>query len=277
VAAGSELSSAAAGLRQLEALTAARVAEAQAHARAARAAAVQADKEIERAEQLLAAQLTSLSEVERLRADADRQRAEAEAADRMVDRLRSEAGAERQERLVELAALEGAVLRLRTEIESAAEEVGARSAQADRFTVRAPFAGRVGEVAVRRSGAVVAVGEALATLVPDLDVQAVAFFRPVEALGRIRPGQPAELRLEAFPWTEYGSIAARVVAVEEATLEERVRVELVLVEGGRFDGPRDHGMRATALIETERRSPLHLLVRGLSRPWGSPAAASPGG
>ena len=33
---------------------------------------------------------------------------------------------------------------------------------------------------------------------------------PVAVVGRIRPGQPARLRLEGFPWTQYGTVAATV-------------------------------------------------------------------
>jgi multidrug resistance efflux pump len=275
-AAYDERASALAALRQLDALTASRVAEARARAEGARATAEQARSELEGSERLLESQLTSRAAVERLRAETRLRAAEAEAAERAVDRLRSEAEAERQERRTELAALEGTLSRLRAEIGSALEETAARAAEADRLTVRAPFSGRLGDVAVRRIGSVVETGQALAILVPEVEVQVVAFFPPAEALGRIRPGQAAEIRLDAFPWMEYGSLPARVAAVEEATGGDRVRVDLVLLADGRFVGPREHGLRATALVEIERRSPLGLLVRGLGRPWVASAAAADG-
>jgi multidrug resistance efflux pump len=273
-ATGEERESLLAQLRQTEDVASARLAEAAARAGASRAAADSAVREAERFERLLADGLSSVSEVDRLRAEAARHSAEAEAAARALDRLRAEAAAERHELRNDLANLGVALSRLTAELGSVVEQGVVRTAEAERYVVRAPFAGRVGDVAVRQRGVVVGVGEALATLVPEDELRAVAYFAPGEALGRVRPGQPAELRLEAFPWTEYGSLAARVVAVEEATVEEQVRVDLELVDGSRFPAPLTHGLRASALVEVERRSPLHLLVRGLGR-LASPSASPP--
>lgn len=40
-----------------------------------------------------------------------------------------------------------------------------------------------------------------------------AEFAPSSALGRVRPGQRARVRLAGFPWTEYGTISASVASV----------------------------------------------------------------
>lgn len=254
-------------------LAAARGDEARSRAEAAAAVADLADREAERAERLAAEDLVPQRELERLRTESSARRAEAAAAGRSLARLAAEASVERQEILADLAALDGRLARLRGQIGGAAQALGGRSAEVERLTVRAPWAGRVEGMRVRAAGAVVGAGEVLAVLVPEARMGAVAWFAPGEAIGRIEPGQRAELRLDAFPWTEHGALPARVLSVEEESGGERVRVGLALDHA---DTPgRRHGLRATAVIEVGRRTPARLLLARLGRlgpPRGRPAA-----
>ena len=48
-------------------------------------------------------------------------------------------------------------------------------------------------------------GDHLATVIPSADLKVVAGFPPSDALARVRQGQPAQMRLDGFPWTEFGS------------------------------------------------------------------------
>ena len=66
--------------------------------------------------------------------------------------------------------------------------------------VRAPVSGKIGEVTDVRVGSVVAAGAKLCAIVPTGSPRAVAQFSPV-VVGRLKPGQPARLRLAGFPWT----------------------------------------------------------------------------
>lgn len=60
--------------------------------------------------------------------------------------------------------------------------------EADKLKIRAPVAGRIAEVGNLRVGSVVGEGQNLAAIVPAGVMQAVAYFPPNAALGRIRPG-----------------------------------------------------------------------------------------
>jgi len=70
--------------------------------------------------------------------------------------------------------------------------------EVDRRYIRAPIDGRLGEVAPLRIGAVVHEGDKLAAVIPGGKLRVVANFDPPAALGRIRAGQHARLRLEGF-------------------------------------------------------------------------------
>src|SRR5262249_56369322 len=94
--------------------------------------------------------------------------------------------------------------------------------------VRAPIAGTVAEVAPLKVGGVVEAGDRICTIVPDGGLKVVAQFRPAIALGRIRHGQSARVRLEGFPWTQYGGAAATVANVSGEVRDGQVRLDRAL-------------------------------------------------
>ena len=129
--------------------------------------------------------------------------------------------------------------------------------------VTAPVDGRLGEVAGLRPGAVVREGEGLGAVVPSGGLRVVAEFAPSSALGRVRPGQPARMRLEGFPWTEYGQVDATVSSVGAEPRSGTVRVELAVRPDPESPIPLQHGMPGTVEIEIERVSPATLVLRTL--------------
>jgi membrane fusion protein (multidrug efflux system) len=110
-------------------------------------------------------------------------------------------------------------------------------------------------------GSVVRAGDRLAAIVPSGGLRAVADFLPASALGRVRPGQSARLRLEGFPWTRFGTVAAVVERVASEPLEGRVRVELRLVPDAAARIPLQHGLPGTVEVEVERLAPAELVLR----------------
>jgi len=128
-------------------------------------------------------------------------------------------------------------------------------------TVRAPVSGRVGELAAEfRVGSVVRPAERLCTIVPHGRPRAVALF-PAAAIGRIRRGQPAWLRLAGFVWTQYGALPATVTDVANEPSGERIRVELSLDPGRTTPIPLGHGLPGSAEVAIERVSPAVLVLR----------------
>ena len=72
----------------------------------------------------------------------------------------------------------------------------------------APVAGRVADVAPLHTGDVVGAGQKFATVIPAGELMVVADFEPTAVLGRVRPGQAAQLRLEV---SRYMTMAKRSV------------------------------------------------------------------
>ena len=102
-------------------------------------------------------------------------------------------------------------------------------------------------------------------------MRAVAEYTPSAALGRVRPGQPARLRLEGFPWAQYGSLRATVAVVASEPRDGRVRVELELQPDPGSAIPLRHGLPGTAEIEVERVSPATLVLRAAGKLLARPA------
>ena len=101
--------------------------------------------------------------------------------------------------------------------------------------------------------------ERLGAVVPPGRPRVVAHF-PVAAVERIRAGQPARVRLEGFPWTQYGALPATVADVGNEPSEGRIRVELALDPGRPTPIPLAHGLPGSAEVEVERVSPAVLVL-----------------
>jgi membrane fusion protein (multidrug efflux system) len=139
-----------------------------------------------------------------------------------------------------------------------------RADRIERHKIRAAVSGRIGDVRTLPIGTFVEAGDRLATIVPHGEVRIIAQFSPA-ALGRIRPGQRARLRLEGFPWTEFGSVPAYVVAAASDSLRDTVRVELAPKRDVVFPVVLEHGFPGSAEVEVETSSPAALVLRAAGK------------
>ncbi len=133
----------------------------------------------------------------------------------------------------------------------------------ERRSIKAPVAGRLGDVLPFHTGAYVAQGQHLATIVPESDLIAVGDFRPSAALGRIKPGQRARLRLDGFPWAEYGTLETTVTGVGGEVRNNRVRVELRLDTVPETGIVMQHGLPGLLEVAVEDASPAELTLRSV--------------
>jgi membrane fusion protein (multidrug efflux system) len=209
------------------------------------------------------------------RAEADAARASAKALRSALARVELDRLTAEHDRRTRLSRLEKEAVEL--EGEQASELAAARRLghEVERRTVRAPIDGRVAEVREVRPGSVLAQAETVARVVPVGRPRAVAFF-PARALGRLRPGQAARLRLEGFPWTQYGSLPAAVSEVGQEASDGRVRVELALDAPAGTRVPLEHGVPGSAEVAVEEVSPAALVLRAVGG-WltGQRTAAAP--
>lgn len=128
-----------------------------------------------------------------------------------------------------------------------------------RYRVLAPTAGPLADVAELRPGMMVRAGERLASIVPSGKLKVTAQFPPA-AIGHIRTGQTAALRLDGFPAEQYGRMTASVLRVAQEPRLGRIRVELAVLTS-RPAIPLQHALPGTVEIEVERSSPATLAWR----------------
>ncbi len=192
------------------------------------------------AQKLAAARGALAAEADRLQADGRVRGAQQRAA---IDALRRQ-----------LAALEG-------ELATAAATVERLTLDIEQRLLRAPIAGRIGDVAPLRPGTWVTAGQRFATVVPDGEFVVVADFEPAAALGRVRPGQRAQMRLDGFPWAQYGTLGATVTRVGGEIRDNLVRVEFRPQAPVPKDIVLQHGLPGAIEVTLEQVAPAVLLLR----------------
>ena len=188
---------------------------------------------------------------------------EASPRTRSVLELQSElAGLER-----ELEQLEGRQTQEQLVIESLRHEIDLRS-------IRAPVSGNLGEVARVHVGSVVEAGDRMGVVVPPGSLQVAADFPPDVALGRVRHGQPARLRLKGFPWMEFGTLSLVVNSVGSEVSNGTIRVQLEIVGDVPPEIPMQHGLPGSVEVEVERVSPGELVLRAAGRVLERPGTSA---
>lgn len=237
------------------------IAVAQSRVREAQAPAGVADQDAARARQLLAAGLVAASDADRAQAVALQHREALDGLQLTITQLHREQRVRERERDVHIARLRAESTRLDGLIAVTRATIDRLQFDIDRYVVRAPIAGSLADITILKPGAVVKTGDRLAAILPDTGaLLVVAEFAPASAIGRIRAGQPARLRLHGFPWTQYGSVSATVERVASEIRDGTVRVELRVRETASAI-PLQHGLPGSIEIEVEQISPVALALR----------------
>ncbi len=136
----------------------------------------------------------------------------------------------------------------------------------------APAGGKVQMPQQRRKGQVIAAGEVILRIVPKTGEGEVPHCRawiPANAIAKVAPGLEARIRLEAYPWQQYGELEARLTNVAEAAENGAYPALLDLTQGlTTTQGMAlkfHHEMTGTVRITTEKRNLLKRLFAKLKR------------
>jgi membrane fusion protein (multidrug efflux system) len=240
-------------------------AQARSTAREADLRAAAAERDAATLRQLLAHGSVSRAEWERADTEARARRASAEALALAARGAVAEGRVQGGDRGTRVAELDRQIAEAVDQ--AAVERAVARSLEhaGELRRVRAPIAGRVAGAGPLNPGMVVRAGDTLASIVPEGRLRVTADF-PATALGRIRPGQPARMRLDAFPWTQYGRIRGRVARVAREPRGELVRVEILIHSDRGSPVPLAHALRGSVDVEVDRAAPATLLLRTAGSP-----------
>lgn len=141
-------------------------------------------------------------------------------------------------------------------------------------TLVAPIDGVVQQLAIHTLGGVVTPAQAVMAIVPGeatIEAEAMVLNRDI---GFVAPGQEAEVKLETFLFTKYGTLPGRVISVSRDAVEHqklglvypaRVALErsFIDVEGRRME--LGAGMSLTAEIKTDRRRMIDYVLSPITR------------
>jgi len=218
----------------------------------------------------------AVPEIDAIRGKADVQgKGAAEAALRsQQSKLEREWLTGQSDRGIRIASLQLDVVRLDAELAELTAQIESLEHEIERRRVRAPASGRIGEISNVRPGSFVDEGDRMGTIVARGDLRVVAEFKPASAFGRIRTGQPARVRFDGFPWTEFGETQAQVADVAGEVRDGRARVELAIVSANERI-PMQHGLPGNVEVEVERTTPAKLILRAAGQMLHRPGTFAP--
>lgn len=220
-----------------------------------------AAQEGQRTDQLYQAGVVAEAERSRARASVEQSQAVATARRMRLAVVQTQARLGLADRKAEKASLERSLAGLQAELQAAEVQRAKLREELARHVVRAPVSGVLGQVQAPQIGSMVEIGQTVAVITPEGGLTIVADFQPLDAVGRIRVGQPARMRAEGFSWTQYGTLAARVSAVSGEAEDGLVRVTLTISEPASTPIPLRHGITGAVEIEIEEVSPATLVMR----------------
>jgi membrane fusion protein, adhesin transport system len=248
------------------------VAEARARYQEALAAANFADESASRLAQLSTTGRIAEIDAMRARTEAAKARAAAEALAFEVNRLSATGLGGAAEKRAGLQSLKRELAALIGAQELATATIARLQQDIEKHLIRAPVAGIIGEATPLEAGAFVDEGGLIASIVPAGDMKVVAEFAPARVLGRVTPGQTARMRLDAFPWAQFGTLALQVERVASEVRNGRIRVELT-PHGTNDARLLQHGLPGSVEVAVERTTPAMLALRAAGQIVTRPAQA----
>ena len=239
--------------------------EARAEMRAAESPALFAGEDEKRLQSLFSQGLIAEREYSRGRFDTKQKVTSVEKLRLAIGRLETERQTKASERRTRIEKLRADVTHLQGQISTSKKTIDRLAYEVTRRTIRATVAGKLGEVAQLRTGAYVTQGQRLGAIVPAGRLAVVAEYPAAAAIGRIRVGQPAQMRLQGYPWAQFGTVRAKVASVASEIRNGTVRVDLEVSAAPNKAIPMQHGLPGSIEVEVEKITPLALVMRSAGR------------
>jgi len=212
-------------------------------------------------------------DVNRALSNAHEQAAAAEGAQATVEKIGKQQRRDHAERLAGIQNLYKQESALESDRQTFAAQIKRLEHEVEKRRVYAPVSGTLAEVEPVKPGTVVQVGQKIATVLPSSGLKVVAQFLPAAVAGRIKPGQPARLLAERFPWSQYGAVPLTVQTVGTDVHDAHIKVELLVSPSVQTRIPLQHGLRGTTEVLVERATPLEIALRVAGRYLGSTNAS----
>ena len=158
--------------------------------------------------------------------------------------------------------------------QQATQEQAKASLREDLTILRSPVAGVVQQLAIHSTGVVVTDAQVLMIIVPEETQVTAEVTLDNKDIGFVRVGDSAAIKLETFPYTRYGTIAAQVERVTADAVNDEKRGAIfpvilafkkdqIIVNGNIFKLV--PGMNLTAEIKTGERRIIEYLLSPVQR------------
>lgn len=136
----------------------------------------------------------------------------------------------------------------------AREEVTKHARRRQFQALRAPVTGTVQQLTISTIGGVVQPAQTLMVIVPD-DTQVLVEANVANKdIGFVREGQPVRVKLEAFPFTDYGIVPGVVESISRDAVELPGNASQATQSGKAPEQPRGQGLVYVARIRLEQRT-----------------------
>lgn len=197
----------------------------------------------------------AIGDRERLKADLERKRSEA-----------TQAQLSTQQEIEQLRLRQAEIRGKMNEIQA---QIATAKAKKDQRYVYAPTSGVITTLNLKHSGQVVQPGDAIAEISPQGKPLILSTLLPSQEAGFVKPGMTTQIKLDAFPYQDFGLVSGKVLSVspDSKALENGSQVYRVDIALDRPDieirGQKvllKTGQTGTAEIMTRRRRIMDLLL-----------------
>jgi len=123
--------------------------------------------------------------------------------------------------LSRISELENSYAQSKKELQGRISDINAQLIEANKFStylvVRSPVSGTVFDMKPKRPGYLASAGEVLFTVVPNNTLEANLTVTN-QYIGFLKIGMPADVRVDAYPFTEYGSVRGSLKSISSDAL-----------------------------------------------------------
>lgn len=178
-----------------------------------------------------------------------------------IRRIKMDAQTQGHEKLAEIENLKREAARLTGDLETTQIRISLLKQNIEKHFIKAPATGKIGDVTALQIGTYVSIGDKLGSVVPNSKLRIVADFPPAAVLGRIHPGQLSHMRLDGFPWSQFGTIKAHVSRVGSEIRDNVVRVEFSPTMSSQSLIILQHGLPGSIEVNIEQITPAIMVLR----------------
>ncbi|MEO0770952.1 MAG: HlyD family efflux transporter periplasmic adaptor subunit [Cyanobacteria bacterium J06649_4] len=140
-------------------------------------------------------------------------------------------------------------LDIEEQIQNTEQEIAQVNLNLQNAVVRSPITGTLHELRLRNTGQVVSPGETIARVIPANAPVEIRAMVPVEQINKVEVGLPAQMRVSACPFSEFGIVSGQVTSVSPDTMSGAAGGSMNASVNASMSGPVDAAYSVTVAAE----------------------------